>query len=84
MTYEANKYRVLPIYTALGRQQVVRKTRLEAIKLIGSVTGGGNSVYVQDFHQRKISPSHREKLIQVAKLWKELDDLENQVRTRKK
>jgi len=83
MTYEANKYRIQPYIKTGGRQQIVRRTRLEAIKEIASFLAIGDRVSIKDFHQRDISSEHRSKLKQIAVLWGELDKLEAAVKARK-
>jgi hypothetical protein len=83
MTYEANKYRIRPMFKKLPLQQVERMTRLRAITSIARLLKQGHDAVIKDFHQRTMLPEHKLKLRQIAALWADLDGLEEAIKVRK-
>jgi hypothetical protein len=84
MTYEANKYRVRPMIKDFPRQQTERLTRLQTIQRLVRLYRNGDTAFIKDFHQRKMTKEHCEKIRQIAKLWAELDTIEDVLKTSKR
>lgn len=83
MSLNDNKYRIR-INSKYVRGKKRGRTRLEAIKALSELSEDEHVRGRIDFHQRTMTPEHRSALFGIAKLWRKLNDLENEVRQRPK